>query len=473
MNPRTAPERILVIGSGITALCAALAFARALPRARVTLVATPLRPDALADRLPALDTRALALLARFGVDERVLLAAAAATHRVGQRFAWGGAPFTVEEGDGLPLLAGASLHQLWRAHGDGPLHALVPGAALAAAERFVHPDEEIGALRARFDYALRLDPGEAPALLAAVAHAAGVHMVSAGRAVPAPDGGATIDGEHVTADLVVDAAGPRESDDWIDWRETLPADRLLLAAGPPAPSPTDHYQAVADGWTARWPLARRTLTGFAYAGAITDDARARRAFGTGAEGVAIRPGRRATPLTGRLLALGDAAAAPGPLGWHGLPLALAQLELALDLMPARNDAPDIAAEYNRRAGTMAERVHAYAAAFYLAGEARKGAFWHALRDRAAPPELATARAQFGRRGTLPPIEDAMIARGSWQQALTGLGIRPEIADPLAVSVPRTSAVAALTQLRQAVAALAGALPPYPDMLAAMRRDERR
>ena len=44
---------IAVAGAGLTGLSAAVAFARALPRTKVTIVALPPDPSALADRMPA------------------------------------------------------------------------------------------------------------------------------------------------------------------------------------------------------------------------------------------------------------------------------------------------------------------------------------------------------------------------------------------------------------------------------------
>lgn len=284
------------------------------------------------------------------------------------------------------------------------------------------------------------------------------------------------DGTRVTADLFVDAGGPAApllpvADDWIDWREALPVDRLLWASGAARPSPADRYVAQATGWSATWPLADRTVTGFAYAAARTGDTRAlrqagRAGLGVGAERIVLAPGRRARPFVGNVLMLGDAAAAVGPLGLHGFSLACAQIALAMELMPAGE--PLLIAEYNRRATMQADRVADYVAGFYHAARARGGEFWHPLRGGAMPAGLAAVLAQFGQRGTLPPMEEEMIAKGEWIQALIGLGIRPVRADPIAVSVPATTAIAALAQLRGAVAALPGRLPPYPDYRAAMR-----
>jgi tryptophan halogenase len=476
VNGREALRNVVVVGGGLTGLCAAIGFARGLPHATVTLLALPMHPAALADRLPAVMPQAMAMFASLGIDERALVAAGAATHRVGERFAWGGEAFAIGEGEGVPMVAGVALHQMWLAHGAGTFDGLVPGAALATAERFVLPVEDPRSLLSQIDYTLRLDAERTAPLLAQVARGAGVRLVAADAIGIERDGtgitAVSAGDERLTGDLFVDASGPQAllaapDAGWIDWSDSLPVDRLLLGAGAGRPSPTDSYAASGIGWSARWPLAGRVLTGIAYASAATGDARARRQVTGDAERIVVTPRRQATPFAGNVLALGDAAAAVGPLGWMGLTLALAQLTLALELMPAREPEPLLVAEYNRRASLRADRVMAYGAALYLAGAGRSGEFWHPLRKRAAPVELASALTQFGQRGTLPPLEEEMVPRSRWRQALIGLGVRPVRRDPVALSVPATSAVAALDQLRRAVAALPTALPAYPDYLAMM------
>lgn len=478
MNGREALRSVVVVGGGLTGLCAAIGFARALPHATVTLVALPIDPAALADRLPAVMPQAMEVFASLGIDERALVAGGAATHRVGERFVWGGAPFAIGEGDGVPMLAGVALHHLWLAHGTGAFDALVPGAALAMAERFVLPVEDPRSLLSQIDYALRLDAERAAPPLTQVARGVGVRIVAtdavgverSATGVAA----ALVAGERLTGDLFVDASGPgavlaAPDAEWVDWGDSLPVDRLLLGAVAGRPSPADGYETSGIGWSARWSLAGRVLTGTAYASGATGDARAKRQAASDGERIVVTPRRQGAPFAGNVLALGDAAAAVGPLGWMGFTLALAQLGLALELMPARDPEPLLVAEYNRRANLRADRVMAYLAALYLTGAGRSGEFWHPLRKRAAPDELATALAQFGQRGTLPPLEEEMVPRSRWRQALIGLGVRPVRRDPVALSVPTTSAVAALDQLRRAVAALPAALSAYPDYLAMMMR----
>ncbi|MCC2977896.1 tryptophan 7-halogenase [Sphingomonas sp. PL-96] len=485
-NRRAAPRVIAIVGAGPVALVSAIAFARALPHAAVVVIATQDDPAALADRLPVAFPPALAFLATLGLDEAALLACGA-SHRIGERFDWGETHFTLGVGERAPPVYGAALHQLWLAQGAaGRFDALLPGATLAAAERFVHPDDTARhPLLSQMDFALRLDPDRMRSLLSERAHAMRIGIVqsatvSAVRCDAGIDALLLEDGRRITADLFVDASGTTaclvpDAAVRIDWSAALPVDRLLLADGSGDPSPTDRYTANPTGWSATWPLAHRTIDALGYASAATSDASALRQFGRPAaavERIALRPGRLATPMAGNLLVLGDAAAAVGPLGCLGFTLACAQLELALSLMPGRGAEPSLAAEYNRRATQRADRMRDYAASFYLAGCPQRGEFWHPLRACPVPEGLAAALTQFRQRGTLPPVEEEMMAPGQWTQALLGLGVRPARTDPIALSVPPAAAAAAIERLRGAVRTLPAALPPYPEYLNAAKRGAR-
>jgi len=476
-NRRAALRSIAVVGGGPVALVAAAAFARALPQATVTLIETPVDPAALADRLPAATQRTMALLATIGIDEDALVRAGA-THRVGERFIWGAGRFVVAPGDGVPMMAGAQTHQLWLSHGTtGRFDALVPAAMLAATERFAHPGDDPQDLLSRIDYALRIDPVRARAMLVACARAARVAIISGGtidvqRSGDRVEALVLEDGTRIVADLFVDAGGPAmrlagPDAEWIDWSDALPIDRLIVTQGPARPSPADDYVATPTGWQATWPLGDRTLHGIAHAADQRDDTVA-----AGGERIALRAGRLARPFTGNVLALGDAAVGAGPLGWPGFPLACVHLSLALELMPARAAEPGLVAEYNRRATLSADRVRDYLAAFYLAGTTPAGPFWDKVRGCVVPEGLARMTTQFGQRGSLPPLEEEMVPRHEWRQALIGLGIRPVRRDPVAASIPADTARGAIERLAAAVAAMPGRIPPYPDYLAAMLRGRR-
>ena len=119
----------------------------------------------------------------------------------------------------------------------------------------------------------------------------------------------------------------------------------------------DRVTLVAEGW-------RSELAGRDGRQVGAGDGRGRRpkqaahaALGAEPAGfVPIDPGRAGEPWLGNVVALGDAAAHFEPLGWLNLDLAHRQLALLLELLPGREPDPRERAEFNRRAGLMADRV---------------------------------------------------------------------------------------------------------------------
>ena len=77
---------LCVVGAGIVGLSAALAFARALPGLRVTVMETPPDPAALADRNIACLPTIHRFHAAIGLDELGLVREGIAFHHLGTRF---------------------------------------------------------------------------------------------------------------------------------------------------------------------------------------------------------------------------------------------------------------------------------------------------------------------------------------------------------------------------------------------------
>ena len=411
MNRRTLPAHVAVAGGGPVAFAAALAFAQAMPGTRVTLVPAPVPDAALADRWPLALPSAHAMLARLHCPPDMLLAHGVATPRLATRFLdWSadGTAWMVAD-EPAPPLAGAPLHQLWlRAGAPMPFHALHP-ACVAAEAGLVPRDVEPG---------LHLDARRLRDGLASLARQAGVGLASAPLAEATADtGGVTAlhlaDGGRIEADLVIDATGPARlvatSQGFEGWGDSLPCHHLRLEPSAAAPSPIDSYRAVADGWTATWPGAAVRASRGATPGAI-----------------AFTPGRLSTPMRGNVLALGEAAVQPGPLGLTGFTLALAQIALALELLPTGADMPLLSAEYNRRANQRADRMRDFLAAHYIA----------TTTPPAMTRSLATIISHFERRGTLPPADEDSVERDAWIAVLIGQGLRPERPDPIAMGIPR-------------------------------------
>lgn len=158
-------KSIVVCGSGLVGLSAAVAFARALPHASVRLVS--LEPDetSLADRMSGTLPAVRFFHKLVGMDERRLFRHASATHRIGTRFEnWraDGETWLHAFGRfGAAIHSSAFQHQWVRMHRRGdalPFDRYAPATALARSEKFVEPVDDQNSLLSSFDYALRLDP---------------------------------------------------------------------------------------------------------------------------------------------------------------------------------------------------------------------------------------------------------------------------------------------------------------------------
>ena len=443
---------IVVAGAGIVGLSAALAFARSLPRTSVTVVETPVDRAALADRLPTAWPTISRFHALIGLDEIELVRSGIAIHHVGTLFEnWprGASWVHAFAPHGRPIGPVPFDHVWLQAKLAGKAKAYDTysmGAALARAGKFVHPSSEPDSLASRFLYGLRLDPDLYRAHLAAVAPDRGVHIVE-GEIVGVDrreDGGIAAvrlnDDRILEADLFIDCSGPSASligivdDSFEDWPHL--ATSVEIASGPSdRPSPTAHVRATDDGWTAEWPLRDRVIT------CRAGDARP----------IPIRAGRRLSPWSRNVLALGDAATAVPPL--HGLNLDLAHraILLALDLLPGCDFDPLETGEYNRRAGLITQQAGDFIAL-------------HCAHRQSPPISVERIIDQYRYRGRLPFREEETLSRDDWTSALIGLGFVPENVDPAASGIPLDRAVEAMDVLADEAAAFASRAPAYDDYL---------
>lgn len=478
---------VCVAGAGLVGLSAAIAFARALPRARVEVVALPADSAALADRMPS----TLPAIARFhaavGLDEADLVRSGIATHRLATRFErWSadGEPWLHAFGETGAPIGDAPFHQAWakarRAGRAAAFDRHNAAAMLARAGRFVHPDENPQSPLSTFMYALRLDPERYRQRLVGGCGRERIALTAGtpGGVERREDGGIAAlrleDGRRIEAHLFLDCTGPSalllsevapEFEDWGGW---LPADRLLFGEDRAAAAthPADSVEAHPEGWRWAIPLPDRALTGFAFASEATGEGQARELFDWDeAELVAIRPGRRPRPWTANVLALGDAATAVDPLGGTNLHLAQSAILRAIELLPGRDCHPLELAEYNRRTGWETLRVRDFIALHYLRAGRSDGPFWAALAGREPPETLALTLEQFERRGRLPFFEEESFDGDSWLAVLFGLGLMPRDVDPVADRVDEDEAAAAAAGIADRLTALPARLPPYREYLA--------
>ena len=493
MQRQRALRSIVVLGGGIVGLTAAIAFARALHRVRITVIDVPPDPAALADRLPGSLPAIAPFHVSIGIDERDLVRTGAATHRIATRFEhWSadGAAWYHAYGDhGLPA-GSVPFHQLWvaaqRAGGTRPFHDHAAAAAMAAAGKFVHPEQDSQSPLGTHDYALRLDPERYRERLAAqaerlrVLRARGVIATVERRG----DGGIARlvldDGRRFEADLFLDCAGPAGrlisavGSEFEDWGDSLPCDRLLLGTAPAQAEPTSCDMAVAAGIGWHWAafLPDRTMAGLAYSSLLTSEDEARSVaaqVGIATSGpLSIRPGRRRQPWVRNVLAIGDAAIAVDPLESTNLHLAQSAIARALDLLPGRDCHPLELAEYNRRTAQQAERIRDFLALHYLAAPRRDGPFWASMAARGCPESLAHTLQQFRSRGRLPFFEEESFTSDSWLAVLFGMGLLPAHVSPAAGALDPEQGKEAMLRLGEGVAGLPARLPSYRDYLARMK-----
>lgn len=433
MNARVPLRSVAVVGGGPVALVSAVALQQALPGAEVTLVPAPVPPDALADRFPLALPAVQDVLGRIGMPSDLLLARGVARPRYASAFAdWSrdGTEWMVGD-DAAATLAQGRLAALWlRAQAARervpPFHALVPACVAATA----------GIADPRVEPALDLDPARLTQALASIGGQAGVRFAAPFAGV-GPDGAIRLqDGAQIAADLMVDAGGPARllSADraFEDWRDALPEGRVAFGAAGEDAGGCDRYRATAQGWRANWSGVRVEL---------------------GGDGVVIVPGRLAEPFAGRVVALGDAVVQPGPLGRAGFTLALGQLALLLELLPAQEPEPLLQAELNRRARLQAERMRDFLALHYHGGGRTQGPFWCRLHAAKRPASLEALLAQFARRGQIVPADEELVQRDAWTAVLLGQGMRPERPDPVTLSTAPAEAARLIRDLATRLAAL--------------------
>lgn len=468
-------RRIVVAGGGIVGLSAALAFARALPQARVQLIDLPVSPDALADRLPG----TLPAMRHFnrlaGIDEPAMVRQSGASFRLGTRFedwAADGRSWVHCFGRHGSQVDNSPFHHQWlRLRSEGSaleFSAYAPAAAIAAAGKFVHPSEDRRTLLGSFDYALRVEPDSYRDLLRERAAAARVALRAGEIAeVAIEDGRVSVlrlgDGREIRADLYIDCAGPkapilsRLTGAFEDWGEVLPFRHLAIEEDARmAQGPLDVATATPGGYRLAIPLRSGGLRISVSADQPVDSL----------EGspVAFRTGRRPASWVGNVVAFGDSAVVVDPLESTNLHLAQSAIRRAVSLIPDADFHPLVLREFNRRTAGEADRIRDFIAVHFMGSSRRRGGFWEGLPSRRAPASLAHTLTQFKDRARLPRYEEETFDDDSWLAVLFGLGLQPKRLDPTVHRVDVHRARAMLDRIAGSTAALPQGLPSYQDYM---------
>ncbi len=446
---------IMVAGDGLVGLSAALAFSRAFPRIKVTILAVPPDPAALTDRLPWTLPAVGRFHAAIGFDELDLVRRGLACHHLGTRFEQGATSWMHSFGEvGRPEGA-IPFHQLWlRAFREGrarPFEAYSAASVIGAAGKFVHPSTDPASPLSTYLYGLRLNPDRYRAALveacAPLARIAGEIMAIEQNADGALAAVLLDDERRVEADLFVDCTGPSArllsvlDPSFVSWSDWIPSSHVELSWGAASlPTPVDLVRREGEQWHLSANVPGATLNATVLLG----------------ERSAIHPGRRPAPFTKNVLAIGDSSVIPGPLLGLGLSLAHSAILRAIDLFPGRDTNPLELAEYNRLTAQEQDRARDLLALFHI-GET----------TRELPASLARTLTQWSARGRLSFFEEESVTADSWAQTLLGCNILPDAVTPLAQVVDSNAAATAMNELADGLTSLAAQLPDYADYLARM------
>lgn len=454
---------IVIVGDGQVGLAAAIALRRALPRTAVTIVPCQPDPSAIADRSMTSLPRTDAFHERIGLEEDGFIMRAGASHRLGVRF-----PNWQQQN-------ASYIH----AYGAGSVGDNSVSQVLADANRFAYPTDDTASPLSDIDYALRYNQPAYRNRLAALASHLGVQLIEVPMTSAAPDGQGGIghivlaNSQCLTADLFVDCSGPQallmnatQQASFQSWSAMLPCNRIMLAEAPEAPalSVTDTIEAHPFGWRSTIFGRDGTHRAFAYNADFGSEAEIGSGLGQeSGEIIALEPGRLANSWVGNVIAFGDAAAAFEPLHWINLALAHEQILLFLELLPGCDIDALERAEYNRRAGAMADRVRDYIGLHYCAATPPEGPFWRHAVSLQRSSGLTLTLSEFAKRWRLPFFEEETLPRDSWQSAMECIGIH---AGPNAqsLSTPRETIADRLKKQQMRSAKALELAAPYPAWL---------
>jgi tryptophan halogenase len=473
---------VVVVGGGIVGWSAAAALKRRLPILSVSVVACPPAANALAERIICTLPSIVDFHGDLGLSDADTVVRAGSGYRLGTRFeGWADRDYVHAYGSYGTALGSAPFHQHWLRAAKAaaaPFDSYSVAAAIARRDRFASPEALARAALGTIGYGLHIDPPRYREMMRAFALHLGVTEISGSISDVRLSGGdgsiesVQVGGSETAADLYVDATGPdallrsRLDDQWEDWSEWLPNDRVLLAQSDSRAEPSllDKVTAVAGGW--RWQAAARggQSFGVVYSSHHLTDSDAARTLGESDsaiahETVAIRQGRWSQPWLRNCVAIGDAAVAVEPLEWTNLHLAHGAMDRLVALMPDRDFSPVELWDYNRQTGAEADRARDFLVLHY----ATAGGQSHAP----VPPSLGHTLEQFRERGRLPFYEEETFSRDSWLAVLLGQSVIPARIDSLTDAVAPAEAERAMEQMRGAITTFVDRLPKYSDFLQRM------
>lgn len=407
---------IIVLGNGIAGYAAAIALARALPRAEIRLVLLPPDPESWIDRIGAASNAIHRFHQQIGLDPRLFVQEARAEpvhlRRYRQR---DGSTAREASTDSIAFVEGVPLHHIWMRHRRTQNGAGPDFAAMLLALREARSDT--GGFGVRYDAAAyhALLARMATALPIAIVPVDAIEVIAAAGRIEAIEGDAS---GPMRADLFVDAAGPVshlldaagvEREDWSPWLPPRALEDIGPGAGEPGEETLTFETGAADWQTRRWRIRASVSSG------------------------AARPGHYRSCWAGNAVAIGEAAAFAPTLDGTGLGLALEDIMRLIALLPRPGSSGTDKSEYDRRTAIAHQAL----------------ANWSSLSfadaDTVPPPPLTPILDAFAQRSRIAVDELDPIPPGAWLARLMALGPQPQRIDPTALALPEAVVAATMTR----------------------------
>ena len=496
---REEPLQIVIVGGGTAGWMAAAALARLTPNP-VTLVES----DAIGTvgvgeaTIPQIRLFNQAL----GIDEAEFLRETKATFKLGIEFAgWGpkddrGEPTSYMHAFGT-IGHGAGLlpfHQYWlRARAAGkarPLDQYSLNERAGRALKMQMWQGEQGQSVPDMPWAYHFDASLYAAFLRRIAEARGAKRVEGRVASVERDSESgniaavgLADGRRIAGDFFIDCTGFRalliehELDaGFTDWSHWLPCDRAVAVPCSAHGDFTPYTRATAHdaGWQWRIPLQHRVGNGIVYCSEFLsdDDAQARLLANLDGKPMAdpnrlrFTTGMRTRQWSHNCLALGLAAGFMEPLESTSIHLIQSSIARFLAMLPGREPAPAMVAEFNRQSHFEWSRIRDFLILHYRANGREGEPFWDRCRDMDLPDTLSAKIEQFRNSGFIHREHEELFTQDGWLQVFVGQGVIPGAHHPLADAMPMGEVVAMLARIDGRIGTLIEAMPDHAQFLRA-------
>ncbi len=479
-------NRVAVLGSDSVAWITAASLAKAFQHRKLDVVVVEHGATAAPPGRWTLPSQR-GMHALLGVAEPDLVHRTGATYKLAsEHVGWQGqgSGFVHAHGEIGSPLGGIHFYKYlvreWLAGRADPASNYSLAAAAALSGRFARPMGKDTALTASFTYGFHLGEESYAGYLRAHAAKLGVKRAAAPFAGVDrdADGHALAlrlsDGTALVADLFVDCTpdaplmngGPAAR---VDWSTSLPCDRLLVARAPALANPPAMLRttAASAGWRWRMPLAHETLVGYTYASAFIteDEARAELAAAEPLASAPLAPaqfsaGRRSILWDRNCVAIGPAAMRLEPLVGADLHAAQVGVSTLIELFPrdARGAAERI--EYHRLMVEHLDSLRDFTMAHYIAGPARPGAFWEAVRAAPVPERLAHKLDLFRANGRIELLDFESFEETDWAWLLLGTGCKPDALELSVMLYLEKFGSREAAPLKAQVHNLAESMPPH-------------